>query len=190
MNDRIARVLPLLFLAACASSPPPSADVASPAASSAPAAVASVDEAKAAPAAAAATPSPASSAKASAPAAVAATPAASSSATTNAQLLTGLSSEEVFGAVDKSGALFNDCYTIGAGVGKGKSFKGTVKVKATVGPSGTVNAVEVLSSTAKNTKVDACVKEAFKKIKFPSPHGGSTAVITFPLSFDGVQQVQ
>lgn len=91
--------------------------------------------------------------------------------------------------LESNGDVFGDCYTLGAG-GKTKDFKGVVTVKATIGPSGTVNQVDVTKSTANNPKVDACVREAFKKIKFPHPRDGATSVITFPISFNGVEQIQ
>ncbi|MEP7120623.1 MAG: TonB family protein [Byssovorax sp.] len=91
--------------------------------------------------------------------------------------------------LEKNGDVFGDCYTLGAG-GKMKDFKGVVTVKATIGPSGTVNQVDVTKSTANNAKVDSCVREAFKKIKFPKPRDGATSVITFPISFNGVEQIQ
>ena len=81
--------------------------------------------------------------------------------------------------------LFNDCYTLGAG--KSRQFVATVTVKATVGPTGAVNAAEVVKSTAKNKKVDACVLDAFKKMKFPA--AGSTVPITFPMEFNGAEEV-
>ena len=90
--------------------------------------------------------------------------------------------------LESNGDVFGECYTLGAG-GKTKDFKGIVTVKATIGPSGVVNQVDVTRSTAKNPKVDACVREAFKKIKFPHPRDGATSVITFPISFNGVEQV-
>ena len=91
--------------------------------------------------------------------------------------------------LESNGDVFGDCYTLGAG-GKTKDFKGIVTVKATIGPSGVVNQVDVTKSTANNPKVDACVREAFKKIKFPHPRDGATSVITFPISFNGVEQIQ
>ena len=91
--------------------------------------------------------------------------------------------------LESNGDVFGDCYTLGAG-GKMKDFKGVVTVKATIGPSGTVNHVDVSKSTANNPKVDSCVREAFKKIKFPHPRDGATSVITFPISFNGVEQIQ
>jgi len=48
----------------------------------------------------------------------------------------------------------------------------------------------VLSSTTKNPKVDACVKDAFKKIKFPAPKNAGTSVITFPIQFAGLEEVK
>jgi TonB family protein len=97
-----------------------------------------------------------------------------------------LSQEDIRRILEKNGALFGDCYTMGAG-GKTKDFKAAVTVKATLGPTGAVNQVEVKKSS-NNVKVDACVAEAFKKIKFPKPQGG-TSVITFPINFGGVEQV-
>lgn len=99
-----------------------------------------------------------------------------------------LTQQEIAEILSRNAAYFNDCYTIGAG--KGQEFRGTVTVKATIGPSGAVSAAEVLKSTAKNAKVDACVVTAFKKIKFPAPKDGGTSVITFPMEFQGVEQVK
>jgi TonB family protein len=100
-----------------------------------------------------------------------------------------LTQDDIRRILEKNGDVFGDCYTLGAG-SKLKDFKGVVTVKATIGPSGAVNQAEVTKSTTKNTKVDACVREAFKKIKFPRPHDGGTSVITFPIAFNGVEQVQ
>lgn len=99
-----------------------------------------------------------------------------------------LTQKDIGEILSKNAGLFNDCYTIGAN--GGQSFTGTVTVQATLGPSGAVNDAKVTKSTAKNQKVDACVVNAFKKIKFPQPTGGGTSVITFPMEFSGVEQVQ
>jgi TonB family protein len=100
-----------------------------------------------------------------------------------------LTQDDIRRILEQHGDVFGDCYTLGAG-GKLKNFKGVVTVKATIGPKGAVNQVDVTKSTANNTKVDACVRDSFKKIKFPPPHDGATTVITFPISFNGVEQVQ
>ena len=103
--------------------------------------------------------------------------------------LTGtLTKHEIRAIVLKHGELFDTCYTIGAG--KSKEFVATVTVKATIGPSGVVNDTKIVGSTAKNTKVDACVADAFKKIKFPVPKNGATSTITFPMEFQGVEEVK
>ena len=97
--------------------------------------------------------------------------------------LTGkLSKEQIDTAVNKSVKLFDPCYTLGAD--KDGKMSGTVTVKATVAPNGDVKEAGVTKSTVKNKKVDACVVDAFKKVKFPPPEGGSPAVITFPMKFD------
>lgn len=100
-----------------------------------------------------------------------------------------LTQDDIRRILDKNGDVFGDCYTLGAG-GKLKNFKGVVTVKATIGPKGAINQVDVIKSTANNAKVDACVKESFKKIVFPAPRDGATTVITFPITFNGVEQIQ
>ena len=100
-----------------------------------------------------------------------------------------LTQDDIRRILEQNGDVFGDCYTLGAG-GKSKSFKGVVTVKATIGPKGAINQVDVTKSTANNAKVDTCVRDSFKKIKFPPPHDGATTVITFPISFNGVEQVQ
>ena len=53
-----------------------------------------------------------------------------------------------------------------------------------------VNDTKVIGSNAKNAKVDACVADAFKKIKFPVPKNSATSTITFPMEFQGVEEVK
>jgi TonB family protein len=187
MVRRIALVSPLVLVLGCgAPAAPAEAPPQSPAASAAPAAEPAVAPAPSA--AAASSPPPGETKSVGRATAQDAGKAPSSGAATDAPIMTGLTPEQIFDGVQKSSNLFNGCYSLGAG--KSKDFRATVKVKATVGPTGAVNAAEVLTSNAKNAKVDACVLEAFKKIKFPPPKGGGTAVITFPMNFDGSQQVQ
>lgn len=93
-----------------------------------------------------------------------------------------LSKEQIDSAVNKSVKLFDPCFSIGAD--KEGKMSGTVTVKATVAPNGDVKEAGVSKSTVKNKKVDECVVEAFKKVKFPPPEGGAPAVITFPMKFD------
>lgn len=104
--------------------------------------------------------------------------------------LTGgqLTQAQIREVVEKNGELFDACYSIGAG--KSRDFIATVTVKATLGPTGSVTVSEVMKSTAKNKKVDTCVAEAFKKIQFPAPKGAATSVITFPIEFQGTEEVR
>ena len=116
-------------------------------------------------------------------------PAAPRAASVNETLGGGtLTQQEIRAEVVKHVELFDQCYLIGAG--KSRDFVATVTVKATLGPSGSVTASEVIKSTAKNKKVDACVAEAFKKIKFPAPKGAATSVITFPMEFEATEEVR
>jgi len=95
-----------------------------------------------------------------------------------------LSNEQIQTAVNGGLQAFDACYTLGADKTTGK-LEGTVTIQATVGPNGDVNEAKVKESTVKNPKVDACVADAFKKVKFPRPEGGSTVMITYPMSFGG-----
>jgi TonB family protein len=67
---------------------------------------------------------------------------------------------------------------------------GKVTLKVTLGPTGNVNEALVAKSTAKNPKVDQCVVDGFKKIKFPAPKAGATSVFTFPMEFGGAVEVK
>jgi hypothetical protein len=108
-------------------------------------------------------------------------------ATVDKTPLTGkISQQTIMDLVMKNQELFNDCYTIGAG--KSKQFVATVTVKASIGPTGAVNTSQISKSTAKNPKVDKCVADAFKKMQFPAT--GSTVPITFPMEFNGAEQVK
>lgn len=106
----------------------------------------------------------------------------------DAPLAGNITQNDVMAQVTKNMELFNRCYALGAGTSK--SWRAKVTVKATVGPSGAVGSAEIVQSTAKNPKVDACVVEAFKKLSFPRPPGAGATTFTFPLSYDGMEQVQ
>ena len=107
---------------------------------------------------------------------------------TDAPLVSTLTQSDVLAQVNKSADLFNKCYSLGAGASK--TWRAKVTIKATVGPTGNVSSADVMKSTAKNARVDACVIAAFKKLSFPRPKDSGTATFTFPLSFDGMEQVQ
>lgn len=106
---------------------------------------------------------------------------------TDAPLVTTITQDAIIANVQKHADHFNRCYTLGAG--SSGTWRAKVTVKATVGPTGVVSAVDVQSSTAKNPKVDACVAEGFKKLVFQRAKGSGTTTFTFPLSFDGMEQV-
>ncbi|CAN96750.1 unnamed protein product [Sorangium cellulosum So ce56] len=109
-------------------------------------------------------------------------------ATATGTLGGNISEMQVRDVVEKHGELFDECYKIG--VKSSPKFTGKVTVKATIGPTGRVNRADVVRSTAKNQQVDRCVADAFEKMQFPSPQGGVTTVITFPIEFSGVELVQ
>jgi TonB family protein len=99
-----------------------------------------------------------------------------------------ISQSEIRDVITQHGYAFDECYRIGAG--KTTQFVATVTVKATIGPSGKVTVAEIKKSTAKNKKVDTCVLETFQRIRFSPPKGGATSVITFPIEFNGAEEVR
>ena len=183
MSKRLALVLPVAFLLGCGSAPPPAATAPTtePAATGSPSAASASTPPKA-------TEAPTPTAEPRAGGAAAPSSPAPGKAATDATIMTQITQDDILAVVNKNGASFNRCYTLGAG--KSKSYRAKVTVKATVSPAGSVNAVEIVTSTAKNAKVDACVSDAFKKLTFTRPAGSGATVFTFPLSFDGIEQVQ
>ena len=109
-------------------------------------------------------------------------------ATTDANIITKISQDDILALVNKNSDVFYRCYGIGAGASK--SWRAVVTIKATVSPSGSVTAIDVVSSTTKNPKVDACVTDGFKKLTFTRPAGSGATVFTFPMQFEPMQQVQ
>lgn len=93
-----------------------------------------------------------------------------------------LSNAEIQKTVNDNIQAFDACYTLGAD--KQGKLEGTVTVRLTVGPLGTVKDSTLMKSTIKNSKVNTCVVDAFKKLKFPQPRGGA-AIITYPMTFGG-----
>jgi hypothetical protein len=180
MVRRIAFALPLALVLGCGSAPPPPAAAPTASGETTPAATPPATAA-----AAAATPPPvaADAGKKSEGA-----PAPGKAQASDAKILTTITQADIMEAVNKNGEIFNRCYNLGAGSNKG--WKAKVTVKATVSPVGAVNEVVIVTSTAKNPKVDACVSDGFKKLTFKLAPGSGASVFTFPLSFDGVEQVQ
>ena len=175
MSRRVVLAAPLIALFGCGS--------AAAVREAEPGAAAPAPAAPESPKRAAERPAPEASATATPP------PAAIERATVVDKPLSGaLTQADIARILEKQGALFDVCYSLGAG--KSRDFRATVTVKATVGPNGVVNATEVLKSTAKNPKVDTCVAQAFRKVKFPPPQNGGTMVITFPITFAGSQMVE
>jgi TonB family protein len=188
---RTAAILPLVLVLGCASSPPPSAEQPSTGATAStpagtPGAPGEAPKPAQAGAAAATAPPPPTVVDVTKKASDA--NAAPGKAVAGDAVLQKISQEDILAAVNKNGDTFNKCYSIGAG--SSKSYTAKVTVKATVGPSGTISSAEVVSSTAKNAKVDACVIDGFKKITFTRPPNSGATIITFPLNFEGMVQVQ
>jgi len=184
MPHRITVALPLAFILGCAATPSAEpAQTPAPASADSPSTPAEAPAPKAPPSSPtdAKPPSPTDTKKADE------APPAGRAAPADAPISTKITQDEILSLVQKSSDLFNRCYTIGAGASK--SFRAKVTIKATVSPVGTVSAAEVVNSTAKNPKVDACVSDAFKKLTFPRPKGSGATVFTFPMNFDGLEQV-
>jgi TonB family protein len=190
MRTRFLLALPCALVLGCGAAPPPAATPDQPptagatapsaapsggaaAASTPPLAAPRAAEAKDADKGGAASPTPSSVGRAVA---------------SDGPIVSKITQAEIIALVNGHMDLFNRCYTLGAGTSK--SYNGKVTVKATVSPTGAVTAVEIVDSNTKNPKVDACVGDGFKKLTFERPKGSGATVFTFPMSFDGVVQVQ
>ena len=92
----------------------------------------------------------------------------------------GLSEAEVRTTIVQQQAVFRACYELGVAA-TSSGFSGTVALRATIGPTGTVASVDVLSSSTKLLRVDACVADAVRRIQFPAK--GGSAVVGFPIEF-------
>ena len=184
MLRRTVLALPIVLFLGCAPAAPPASPGAPPPAESAPAGQAAATV----PPAAAAAPAPAKDSANKKEDAAPPPPPPGRAVATDAPISTKITQDDILALVQKNTDAFYRCYSLGAGATK--SYRAKVTVKATVSPVGGVNAVEIVNSTAKNPKVDACVVDAFKKLVFTRAPGSGATVFTFPLSFDGMEQVQ
>lgn len=197
MSSRRTGLVLILALAAGCGAPPPAAQSPAQSASEGPTGSASPEpKTSARPEPKPAAPLPDAQAPAAATPVEAPPPAASrpdgnvrpGAATATGTLGGNISEMQVRDVVEKHGEMFDECYKIG--VKSSPKFTGKVTVKATIGPTGRVNRADVVRSTAKNQQVDRCVADTFEKMQFPTPQGGVTTVITFPIEFSGVELVQ
>jgi TonB family protein len=62
------------------------------------------------------------------------------------------------------------------------TLSGKVVVKFTIGTSGKVTKASIASSSLGNKKVESCVVNIVKKMKFPKPKGGKV-VVSYPFIF-------
>lgn len=90
-----------------------------------------------------------------------------------------LSEAEVRTTIVQKQASFRQCYDLG--MSSSAAFAGTVSLRVSIGPTGTVASVEVLSSTTKIAAVDSCVTQAVRSMQFPAK--GNGAVVAFPIEF-------
>ncbi len=91
----------------------------------------------------------------------------------------GLSEADIRTAISARSALLRQCYSMGASADA--AFKGTITLRANIGPTGTIASLEVVSSTTKNAKVDGCVMDALRGTQFPATGTGGTASIPIAL---------
>lgn len=76
---------------------------------------------------------------------------------------------------------FRACYE--DGLKRAPSLRGTVKVKFTIGPDGSVRSADDAGSQIASPDVVDCVRGAFRKLTFPQPEGGTVTVV-YPLVFE------
>ena len=91
-----------------------------------------------------------------------------------------LSEAEVRATIVGKQASFRECYDLGAS-GSAGAFSGAITLRVSIGPTGTVATVDVVTSTTKVAAVDSCVTQAVRRIQFPAK--GNGAVVAFPIEF-------
>jgi hypothetical protein len=94
-----------------------------------------------------------------------------------------LSRDDILIAVSDAESLFDVCHAMGGG--GGKPFIATVTVKAAISGEGTVTEATLQKSTSKSSKIDKCVVDALRRVKFPAAKDGAASVFTFPVELKG-----
>jgi len=73
------------------------------------------------------------------------------------------------------------CYN--QGLTRDPNMRGRVAVKFAIGPTGRVLSSIVSENGVGDRDVGTCVANAVRRWKFPAPHGGGSAMVTYPFSF-------
>jgi hypothetical protein len=91
-----------------------------------------------------------------------------------------LSPEVIRQRVMRESGAFRDCYK--EGVKRQPGLRGRIQIHATIERDGHTSGVSDTASTFPDRQVVTCVVEAFRKITFPAPEGG-TVTIDYPMAF-------
>jgi len=91
-----------------------------------------------------------------------------------------LSREEIQRPLRRNMASIRHCYE--QQVARQPNLEGRVNVRFTIAPDGSVSSAEIASSTLGDVGVEACVRRAVTRIRFPQPQGGSV-IVTYPFTF-------
>ena len=76
---------------------------------------------------------------------------------------------------------FRECYE--TGLGRNPELRGLVKVRFVIGPNGRVTQAWIAEATLPDCDVAHCVRDAFKRIEFPGPDGGTVTVV-YPIMLE------
>ena len=60
---------------------------------------------------------------------------------------------------------------------------GSVVVKFSIGPDGSVNHAATRSSTLQHPDVESCIAGRVLRMRFPAPNGGGRVIVTYPFAF-------
>jgi TonB family protein len=66
---------------------------------------------------------------------------------------------------------------------KDPKLRGSVDVRFTIGPTGSVSASMTPRNTTGSEALESCLAKAVKRWKFPKPTGGGIVVVTYPFVF-------
>ncbi len=92
----------------------------------------------------------------------------------------GLPPEVVQRIVRQNFGRFRLCYD--SGLRDKPTMAGTIEVKFTIPPDGSIKSIKATSAEL-DKAVTACVEKAFHALTFPSPEGGRTVSVTYPMKF-------
>ena len=94
-----------------------------------------------------------------------------------------LSDGQIRATFARAAADFRACYRQRLEARSRKELAGQVLLSLDITPAGSVSAIDVVDNTTLDKRLEACVVERVKTLRFPEPKYGGPVNVTFPLEF-------